>query len=429
MKIEYLRHPDAPPGSPPVAAAAGDLVFVGGQLAVHPTEGIPAEANLLPHYYWHGSSIHKQLTYIYGNLDEHLKQLGSSLRRCLKINSYHTDSAEVDMALRVRRDWFDTDSAPPSSLLHVPELPVHGATVCLDMTTLRSGASLDREKVEIQRVQPIGQVAAIGWSVYSQAMRGGGFILTRGTTPTGPRGPIEEIVPHPELAYRHNPIRFQTAYVLEYLRKLLSDSDCSFQDVVRAEIYLDRMEDYAVFDEVWQEYFPVDPPARVVICSPMVVPHAIVEIELVAVDPRGPYRKEVIHTDDAPTPLGGEPQAVRAGPYLFLSTQMATDYRRGLAPDARPDPNFPFHSSAIQLQAAYILKNVESICHAAGTGIQNLVKRRAIHTDLRDHVEADRLSREATGDRLPPTTCFRTESPLVVPGCSVQYDLTAVIPD
>ena len=300
MKIEYLRHPDAPPGSPPVAAAAGDLVFVGGQLAVHPTEGIPAEANLLPHYYWHGSSIHKQLTYIYGNLDEHLKQLGSSLWRCLKINSYHTDSAEVDMALRVRRDWFDTDSAPPSSLPHVPELPVHGATVCLDMTTLRSGASLDREKVEI---------------------------------------------------------------------------------------------------------------------------------ELVAVDPRGPYRKEVIHTDDAPTPLGGEPQAVRAGPYLFLSTQMATDYRRGLAPDARPDPNFPFHSSAIQLQAAYILKNVESICHAAGTGIQNLVKRRAIHTDLRDHVEADRLWREATGDRLPPTTCSRTESPLVVPGCSVQCDLTAVIPD
>ena len=429
MKIEFLRHPDAPPGAPPVAAAAGDLVFVGGQLAAHPTEGIPAEAKLLPNYYWHGSSIHKQLTYIYTNLDEHLNQLGSSLQRCLKINSYHTDPSEVDMALRVRKDWFDPDSAPPSSLLLVPELPVHGATVSLDMTTLRADASLDREKVEIKRVEPIGQVAAIGWSVYSQAMRGGGFIFTRGTTPTGPRGPIDEIVPHPELAYRHNPIRFQTEYVLEYLRKLLSDADCSFEDVVRAEIYLDRMEDYAVFDEVWQTYFPVDPPARVVIRSPMVVPHAIVEIELVAIDPRGPFRKEIIHTDEAPTPLGAEPQAVRAGPYLFLSTQMATDYCQGVAPEALPNPNFPFHSSAIQLQTAYILKNVEAICSTAGTSVRNLVKRRAIHTDLREHVEADRLWREATNDSLPPTTCFRTEAPLAVPGCLVQYDLTAVIPD
>ena len=396
---------------------------------MHPTQGIPEEAKLLPHYYWHGSRIHKQLTYIYRNLDENLKQLGSSLRRCLKINSYHTDPAEVDMALRVRKDWFDTDSAPPSSLLLVPELPVHGATVCLDMTTLRTDARLERKKVEITRVQPIGQVAAIGWSVYSQAMRGGGFIFTRGTTPTGPRGPIDEIVPHQELVYRHHPIRFQTTYVLEYLKRLLADAGCSFQDVVRAEIYLDRLEDYAVFDEVWCEYFPVDPPARVVIRSPMVVPHAIVEIELVAVDPMGPFRKEIVYTEAAPVPIGPEPQAVRAGPYLFLSTQMATDYRQGVAPEARTDPGFPFHKSPIQLQTSYILKNVEAICRAAGTSARHLVKRRSIHTDLGDHLEADLLWREATDDRLPPTTCFRTEAPLVVPGCLVQYDLTAVIPD
>ena len=279
------------------------------------------------------------------------------------------DPSEVDMALRVRKDWFDPDSAPPSSLLLVAELPVHGATVSLDMTTLRADASLDREKVEIKRVQPIGQVAAIGWSVYSQAMRGGGFIYTRGTTATGPRGPIDEIVPHSELAYRHNPIRFQTEYVLEYLRNLLSDAGCSFEDVVRAEIYLDRLEDYAVFDEVWQTYFPVDPPARVVIRSPMVVPHAIVEIELVAIDPRGSFRKETIHTDEAPSPLGAEPQAVRGWSIPVPVHQMASDYRQGLAPEARPDPNFPFHSSTIQLQTAYILKNVESICRAAGTSV------------------------------------------------------------
>ena len=429
MKIEYAYHPDAPLGTPPLAARAGDHVFVGGQMAVHPTQGIPAEAKLLPNYYWHGSSIHKQLTYIYSNLDKTLQRLGSSLPRCLKINSYHTNPAEVDMALRVRRDWFDADGAPPSSLLIVPELPVHGATVCLDMTTLSENSALGRELVQVKSVQPIGQVAAIGWPVYSQAVRGGGLVFTRGTTPTGPRGPIEEIVPHPELAYLDSPIRFQTIYVLDYLQRLLEDAGCSFEDVVRAEVYLVSMSDFAVFDNVWGRYFPTDPPARIVIQSPLAVPHAVVEIELVAIDPQGPFKKEIIATDDAPTPLGAEPQAARAGPYLFFSTQIATDYVNGVPPEVRPDPNFPFHSSAIELQTRYILKNVEAICKAAGTSILNLVKRRAIHTGLTEFPEAEIVWRDRLGDRLPPTTHFRTEGPLAVPGCSVMYDLTAIVDD
>ena len=427
MSITYFHHPDAPAGAPPLAARAGDHVFVGGQMAVHPVEGIPAEAKLLPDYYWHGSSIHKQLTFIYRNLDETLKQLGSSLPRCLKINSYHTDPAEVDMALRVRREWFEAEGAPPSSLLIVPELPVHGASVCLDMTNLAADAELDRELVQIRSVQPIGQVAAIGWPVYSQAVRGGGLVFTRGTTATGPRGPIDEIVPHEELAYRHNPVRFQTEYVLGYLKKLLADAGCTLEDVARAEIYLVDMADYAVFDEVWSKYFPVDPPARVVIQSPLAVPHTVVEVELVAVDPNGPYRKEIIATDDAPNPLGPEPQAVKAGPYLFLSSLMATDYRSGVPAEARPDPNFPYHTSGIRLQTEYILKNAEAICRSAGTSIRNLVKRRAIHTDLNDYQEAEESWRGAIGDRIPPTTCFRTDGPLAVPGCTVMYDLTAYI--
>ena len=398
-------------------------------MAVHPTKGIPDEAKLLPNYYWHGSSIQKQLTYIYTNLDETLKQLGSSLPQCLKINSYHTSPAEVDMALRVRREWFESAGAPPSSLLIVPELPVHGASVCLDMTALAADAARGRELVQIRSVQPIGQVAAIGWPVYSQALRGGGLVFTRGTTPTGPRGPIDEIVPHSELVYRHNPIRFQTEYVLGYLKKLLADAECTFEDVARAEIYLVDMADYAVFDEVWSRHFPADPPARVVIQSPLAVPHTVVEIELVAVDPRGPHRKETVATDEAPSPLGAEPQAVKAGPYLFFSSQMATDYRSGVPAEARPDPNFPFHSSSVKLQTRYITKNVEAICRAAGTSIRHLVKRRAIHLDLKDCQEAEEVWRGTLGDCIPPTTCFRTDGPMAVPGCTVMYDLTAYLED
>jgi enamine deaminase RidA (YjgF/YER057c/UK114 family) len=398
-------------------------------MAAHPTQGIPPEAKLLPNYPWHGCSIEKQLNYIYGNLEKKLEPLGSSLRHIMKINSYHTNPAEVDMAVRLRKKWFGAEAPPPSSLLLVPEVPVHGATVNLDMTNLAADAPLGRQLVPITRVPPIAQVAATGWAIYSQAVRGGGFVFTRGTTPTGERGPIDEIVPHPELAYRHNPIRFQTEYILDYLKKILADAGCSLEDVVRAEIYLQDMRDLAVFDEVWGEFFPTDPPARTVIPSALVTPFAVVEIEFIAIDPQGSYRKETVATTEAPTPLGVEPQAVKAGPYLFLSTHMATDYRQGVPPEACPDPNFPFHSSSIRRQVEYIYKNVESICRAAGTTPQNLVKRRAIHLNLSELPEAEHVWQEKLGDRLPPTTAFRTDGPLAVPGCTVQYDLTAAILD
>ena len=129
-----------------------------------------------------------------------------------------------------------------------------------------------------------------------------------------------------------------------------------------------------------------------------------------------------------PKPIGLEAQAIKAGPFLFLSGQMATDYKQGVAPEARVDPNFPFHSSSIKRQANYILKNVEAICQAAGTSTQNLVRRRAMHFDLNELSEAEEVWREKVGDRLPPTTLFRVDGPLPVPDCTVQYDLVAFIP-
>ncbi len=155
----------------------------------------------------------------------------------------------------------------------------------------------------------------------------------------------------------------------------------------------------------------------------------LVEIELIALDPRGPYRKQTVFTREAPAPLGPEPQAVTAGPYVFLSTQLATDYARGVPPEARPDPSFPFHSSGIARQVQYILRNADAICRAAGTSAHNLLKRRAVHLDLGELAEAEETWAEALGERVPPTTTFRVDGPLAVPGCTVQYDLVAGLVD
>jgi 2-iminobutanoate/2-iminopropanoate deaminase len=424
VDIRYVFHPDAPPGSPPLLVRAGDFIFVGEQTAAHPVTGLPEEAKLLPRMPWHGSAIQKQLNCLYTNLDKSLKEVGSSLHHIMKINSYHTQPLEVDMALRVRREWFGEDP-PPSTLVLPPVLPVRDATVLIDMINLAADARLKREAV-VTNAPAIAQVRAIGWAVYSQAMKGGGFVFTRGTVAHGPDGPLPETDPDADFPYRYSQIRFQTEYSLNRIKALLNDANCSLKDVVRAEIHLADLNDLAELDEVWRDFFPSEFPARVVVPMPLVVPNMRVEIEVIAVDPKGPYRKEIIATAKAPTPLSPESQAVKAGPYLFLSGQMATDYAEGIPVEAQPHPGFPYHSSAIKRQVEYICKNVETICQAGGTFPRNLVKMRAHYADLADMPVAERVWRGKLKDRVPPTTNIKVNA-LPVPGCKIQYDLIALV--
>ncbi len=429
MEIAYARDPDAPAGAPPAAARVGDLVFVGGQMAVDATLHLPEEVQPVPGYPWHGNSMDRQLRYLYPRLGATLEQLGSSIRHVAKINSYHTQPSELDMALRFRKEVFGTESPPPSTLLVAAGTLVPAATVTLDVTALATSAQREVVRSEARSTTP--HTYLFGWPVYSQAIAGGGFVFTAGVTSVHRkgRGPDPDTTLDPESPYSKNVMKRLTRGALQELGHILEAAGCSFADVVKADIYLDEARHLAVLNEVWAETFTVEPPARTITTLPLREgrPDRLIEIELIATDPKGPFRKETVSTTAAPTPLGPEPQAVRAGPYLFLSTQLATDYEQGVPAEARPDPNFPFHSTSVKRQAEYIYRNVEAICAAAGTSARNLVKRRTAHLDLSEAVQADEVWQAHLGDRLPPTTVFGAKAPLTVPGCTVQYDLTAAI--
>lgn len=449
MKIQYARHPDAPAGAPPLAVRAGDFVFTGGQMAVHPKEGVPPDARQPKGRPFHGSAMQRQARYIYTNLANTLASLGSSGHHVMKINSYHMHGPDADMHLRTRREFFGDTEPPPSTLVRIAETVVPGATLVLDVTALATDCSPPREVFMQPKAQPGSDYKPVlesifGAPIFSQASRGGGFVFSVGV---GPRELSEEHpetvpgvdeithdhpepLPRPKFPYRTNRARVQIEWILTGLKGILEAAGTSFEHVVRAEVHLSDIRHLATLNSVWERFFPKDPPARIVVPLPLARPDVmLVEIELVALDPRGPYRKETIFTHDAPTPLGPEPQAVKAGPYLYLSTQLATDYRQGVPPEARPDSCFPYHASSIVRQVEYISRNVDAICRAAGTSAQNLLRRRAVHVNLGELAEAEEVWSEWLGDRLPPTTSLRVDGPLAVPGCSVQYDLIAGILD
>lgn len=187
--------------------------------------------------------------------------------------------------------------------------------------------------------------------------------------------------------------------------------------------------DMAGMEEAWNEFFPTNPPARSVYITDLAPTEQLIEVEVIARDPNGPYEKETITGSGVPSYLGGEPHAVKVGPYVFLSGVLATDHQNGVAPAARVDPSFPNHASSAKRQAAYMLETIDAICAAAGTSTDNLVRRRAMYTDLREVGPSEDAWLEALGSRLPPTTVFQTAGPLPVPGCTVGYDIIAFAPD
>ena len=135
-------------------------------------------------------------------------------------------------------------------------------------------------------------------------------------------------------------------------------------------------------------------------------------------------KREVIKASGAPTPMAHYCQGVLAGETLYAAGQIASDYKTGVAPEARQDPAFPFYGSDIQKQTRYILQNLRSVFEAAGCGLSDVVKSQVFLTDLKDFYYFDQVWKEFFPS--PPPRTMVQISGLLVPGCRVEIDLTAV---
>ena len=433
MSVEYSFHSEAPAGLPALTARGHEFVIFAGGLAADPVLGIPDAVEPLPNYPYHGSGIDRQLRVIYGQMAEALSKAGSDIKRVMKINSFHTVPTEVDTALRLRRDYFDVQEPPPSTLVFVPEVPSPSLTVTNDVIALTNGP----ERTVLHQDQdstPLPVHDSIyGRPIFTQAATGGGLIFTAGLTAAALvlRGfhelpEVKGLLPkHTDFPYRLWEIKFQTRLILGFLKNLLGRMDASLVDVVKAEIHMSDASDIAGMNEAWVEFFPDGGPARTIYPADLAPTNQNIEIEFIVNDRRGPYQPEVINSSRVASLPAGVPHAVRVGPYVFLSGLVASDYSTGVAPEARPNPGLPNHSSAPKLQARFIRSCVQAICEEAGTDVHSLLRRRVFHTDLADSGPAEAAWLEDLGPGLPPTTLFKASNPLSVPGCTVGYDILA----
>jgi 2-iminobutanoate/2-iminopropanoate deaminase len=102
--------------------------------------------------------------------------------------------------------------------------------------------------------------------------------------------------------------------------------------------------------------------------------------------------KTVVRTDRAPGPFQGAPynQAIQVGDLVFVAGQLGIDLATG-----------ELAGEGVTEQTEQIMKNLDAILEAAGSGLDKLVKTTVFLMDLDDFAAMNDVYARHVGDRPP----------------------------
>ena len=429
------------------AVKAGGWVFISGHLASDYQSGlapevVPANPNL-------SDKLERESRYLLANIAATAKAAGCDLSQdAMRIWQWFTSDYPTKEEFKQGNTWprisitpyldarnaFISEPRPASTGMGIKELLVRDTTIEVDVICIEGGGP------SITYPLPEGLPSPLAG--YSAAIRRGDWIFLSGEIPCDwvgdwmspvhmgePSSLSKDARVNPYLWYGSE-MEKQTDHVLWKLSKIAEGAGSSLARAVKAEVYIGDPSDYAAMERVWKKWFPTNPPARVVIpYMGLGGKGCRVEVSLTLLADDSALTIETIATPDAPTPFSHEPQAIKAGNFLFLSQQIAAD-AHGVLPDGLGrDPRYPYYGQPARAQMTYMLKNVAAICEAAGTSLANVVRRACFHDEGQWFAESiDEWAKHFPGVK-PASTTLLIGGPLVVAGAHTLLDLIAYVPD
>jgi len=265
----------------------------------------------------------------------------------------------------------------------------------------------------------------------SHALKAGDFVFLGGQLPTDYRnGLVPEVDTPPAAANSIVAAKLQSDYILRTTQAILKAAGSSLQSGVRIDQFVTRPEAASPYLEVRSNHveMSIRPASTHIQLQEFLVPRAIVTLELIGVTDRLGARKEMIYIEEMPKspagPFRGAPQGVKAGGLVFLTGQIASDFKTGVAPEARTTPAF-WYGSPIKLQTEYVLKQLRKVLEAGGSSLKNVVRADVYLTNMADVYELEEVWKQYFPENPPA----RTIVPVVRLGaadCLVEINMIAV---
>ena len=128
-----------------------------------------------------------------------------------------------------------------------------------------------------------------------------------------------------------------------------------------------------------------------------------------------PTSREVITAPGAPAAVGPYSHAVQAGDLLFVSGQIPLDEQGELVGETAPE------------QAEQCLRNLETICAAAGTALGRAVKCTVLLTDIGDFAAVNEVYGRFFDDEPPARIAYAVAA--LPKGAVVEIDAVVALPD
>jgi enamine deaminase RidA (YjgF/YER057c/UK114 family) len=304
-----------------------------------------------------------------------LNELGSDLSHSVRLDQYYPTAAAVDPYHLARRAAFG-DYIPPSTSVIMEGCfgAETGISTSLIAVTANSG-------YEIRKIYP-KDVTASASSGFVPTIVCNDFVFVAGQMASGQDHGLDPRAHVPDhTAWGGTEIRKQTEFlILEKLKPALAAAGSSLERSVKAQAYLQRVEDFPDFVEVWNQYYGDIP------CALTVAPTksfgmvgGIIEINLLALTDTAKREKQVIAAD-VPEMASYGP-CIKIGEFLLPSGLIAIG-RDGHIAGKAISPGFPGLSHAGYSQAAVVHGYAEALCTAAGTSLAKVLRAQYFVSDI-----------------------------------------------
>jgi enamine deaminase RidA (YjgF/YER057c/UK114 family) len=407
----------------PHAVRAGDFVFLSGQVPFDEATGLVPQVTS---GFGHGTpaiDAGRQTQYVLRRAAKSLEAAGSSLALGVRIDQFVTDPLAASAYLEARGEFLETPTRPASTHIQIDNFLVPGALVGVQLIAI---AADGKAKKGVLVVPDMTASPGPPFKPAPHAVTGGPFIFVTGQTAHDfDGGGLErEAATNPETWYG-SPIKLQTAFAIKRCARILKEAGCGLADVVRADVYLTNMTDMFEFDQVWRKHFPVDPPALAFMPTRRLAPKStLIEINMIALLPGQTIRKQAVSAP-APKPQFHCPHAMRAGDFVFISSLCASNGDGEISGEARVSPAAPWFGSSAKRQTSHILRQMETICRAAGAALKNVAWTQNMFVQPEDFEPSREVWNQAFGSDLPASLVIGVQGPLLATGCTIMVDAIA----